>query len=344
MEGKKTTRTVFYYGKQDVRVEELAIPTIGSREVLVQTKACGLCGGETMDWYHSLPKILGHEPTGVIVETGSEVADYKPGDRVFVHHHAPCMSCHFCRRGSYTLCEQYKQNCLDPGGMTEYFRVAEPSLRYDTHKLPDSVSFEAGTLIEPIACNLKGIRSLGIQPGDTIAVVGTGFMGMSYIELLSMSQAGKIVALDFNNWRLERAMQMGATHTINPKNENPGEVLREITNGRLADGVVLTAPITDAWLDALRLVEKGGTFQAAAPIPPDNPVSVDVNDLYFREITLNSTFSASHRDTAAVLELLVSGRIKVDSLITHRFSFDEVQKALDLLIEADKSMKCVVVP
>jgi len=343
MNKKETTRTVVYYGKHDVRVEERPFPTMGEREALVQTKACGLCGGETMDWYHRLPKILGHEETGVIVDVGAKVHDFRPGDRVFVHHHVPCMICRYCLRGNYTLCERYGKTHLDPGGMTEYFRVPEENLQFDTLVLPDSVSFEAGTLIEPMACCLKGLRTTGVQPGDTVAIFGTGFIGMSYVHLTAMSQAARIIAIDLNDWRLERALELGATHTINAKNQNTEEELRSITENRLADVVIVTVPSAAAWRNALALVEKGGTFQVAAPPPPNEPIPLPASELYFKEVTINSTYSASHRDTAALLGLLASGRVEVDKLITHRFSIDEAQKAVDLLLEAGKSLKSVIV-
>ncbi|MCG8478996.1 MAG: alcohol dehydrogenase catalytic domain-containing protein [Spirochaetales bacterium] len=344
MSTTQAMRTVVYYGHDDVRVEQRPIPEIGNGEILVKTKACGLCGGETMDWYHRLPKYLGHEPVGEIVEVGSGVNDYKVGDRVFVHHHVACMTCHHCRRGNYTLCDQYASTRIDPAGMAEFFRVPEANLQKDTLLLPENVTDEAGTLIEPFACALKGVRTLGIQPGDTVAVVGAGFIGASYMQLLSFSQAGKIVALDFNDWRIQRAMELGATHGINPNTQRAEAALRDANEGRLADCVVVTAPTTAAWTGAFSLVEKGGTFQAGAPTPPDTSVSIDPNDLYFREVTINSTYSASHRDTAAVLALLAGERLDVDRLITHRFPLEDVQTAVDLLLKAGNSLKSVILP
>lgn len=344
MNTSQTMRTVVYYGQDDVRVEHRPVPEIGPNEILVKTKACGLCGGETMPWYHTLPKYLGHEPTGEIVEIGSDVRDFKVGERVFAHHHVACMTCHHCRRGNFTLCDQYANTKIDPAGMAEYFRVPEPNLRMDTLKLPENVTYEAGTLIEPIACALKGVRVLGVQPGDTVAVVGSGFIGASYLQLLARSQAGKIIALDFSDWRLERAKELGATDTINPRNQNAEEGLRAINGGRLADCVVVTAPTTSAWRSAFGLVENGGTFHAAAPPEPENPVSIDPNELWFREVTINSTYSASHRDTAAVLALLEAEHLDVERLITHRFPMEGIQEAVDLLLQAGNSLKSVILP
>ena len=337
-------RTVVYYGQDDVRLEDRPVPQIGAAEVLVKTKACGLCGGETMPWYHELPKYLGHEPTGEIVEVGAGVADFQVGDRVFAHHHVACMRCTYCRRGSFTLCEQFGRTKIHPAGMAEYFRIPEPNLRFDTLKLPEHLSYEAGTLIEPVGCAVKGMRTLGLQPGDTAVVVGSGFIGAAYIQLLSLSQAGRIVALDFSDWRLRRARELGATDAINPAHHNAVEVLREINAGRLADCVVVTAPTTAAWQSGFALVENGGTFQAAAPPPPHDPVSLDLNGLWFREVTMNSTYSASHTDTAAALALLAGERLAVDRLITHRFPMERIQAAVDLLLAADASLKSVILP
>lgn len=335
-----------YYTNSDVRLETRPIPTIGPGDILVQTRACGLCGGETMEWYQvsRAPKVLGHEPTGVIVEVGDEVTDFSVGDRVFAHHHVPCMSCRYCTRGLFTLCPQFGKTGLVPGGFAEYFCVPEPNLRYDTLKLPDSVSFEAGTLIEPMACALKGLRMLDLHPGGSVAVIGTGFIGMCYVTLLSMWGAGRIFALDFNAWRRERAKEHGATDTIDPGACDPIEALREANGGFLADAVISTAPTRRAWELGIALCERGGTFQAAAPGDPEDTLELQVNDLYFREIRMNATYSATHIDTRAILDYLAVGRVDASTLITHRFGLDRVGDAIRLLMDAGESLKSVIVP
>jgi L-iditol 2-dehydrogenase len=339
-------RVAMYYKNDDIRIEEQPIPDIGPGELLIQTVACGLCGGETMEWYLAsrAPKVLGHEPTGLVVDVGPGVEKFSPGDRVHVHHHAPCMSCHHCHRGRFTLCDSFSKSNLDPGGFAEYFRVPADLVRFDTLKLPENVSFEAGTIIEPMACTLKGIRQTALHPGDTVAVIGLGFMGMCYLELLAISPAGKIFALDFNDWRLERALSLGAGYALNPAEDDVSQKIRDLNHGRGADAVFVTAPTLKAWESGLELTERGGQLHLGAPPPPDEIWPVDSNALYFSEIQINSTYSAHHVDTQSVLDLLEAGRVDAQALITHRFDLEGVQEAIQLLLEAGSSLKSLIYP
>ncbi len=342
----KTMQVAMYYRNDDVRVEEQPIPSIGPGELLVKTEVCGLCGGETMEWYLAkrAPKVLGHEPTGRVEAIGKGVTRFKVGDRVFVHHHVACMSCHYCNRGRYTLCERFSKTKIEPGGFAEYIRVPAENAQLDTLILPDEVSFEAGTIIEPMACCLKGIRQTPLHPGDTVVVIGAGFMGMCYTQLLRLGNAGKIFMLDFSNWRLDQAIKMGATHTINPKNEDPQEVLRDLNQGRGADAVFVTAPTLEAWETGLALCEKGGQLHLGAPPPPGTTWPVDPTALYFSEVQINSSYSAHHIDTLSILDYLSAGKVDAAALITHRFNLSEVADAIELLLKADQSLKSIIYP
>lgn len=335
-----------YYNNSDIRLEERPIPKIGPGEILIKTEACSLCGGETMEWYlvPRAPKVLGHEPAGVVAEVGAGVEKFKVGDRVMAHHHVGCMSCHYCNRGYYTMCPEYKQVHLDPGGFAEYFRVSAHSTQFDTYLLPDNVSCEQATVIEPLACVLRGIKIAGIRPGDTVVVVGAGFMGMGFVQLARIWQAGKIVVSDLNDWRLEKALSLGATHTINPTKENAVEKLREINEGRLADSVMVTAPSSKAWRAALNLCDKGATLHVNAPPAPGEAIEIDPNELYFKEITINSGYSASHIDTRTILDYLSACRIDADALITHRFGLDGIGQAIQLVLQAGESLKALIIP
>jgi L-iditol 2-dehydrogenase len=343
---EKTMKVAMYYKNDDVRVEEHPIPELGPSDLLVKTEVCGLCGGETMEWYLAkrAPKVLGHEPTGTVVATGPGENTFKEGDRVFAHHHVACMSCHYCHRGRFTLCEQFSKTSLMPGGFAEYFRVPAVNARHDTLLLPGNVSFEEGTIIEPMACALKGIKQTPIHPGDTIAIIGLGFMGMCYLQLIKLSHSGKIFGLDFSEWRLEKARSFGATYTIQPNLENPVEKLKDLNNGLGADVVFVVAPSLSAWETGLALCEKGAALHYGAPPPPGTEWVVDPTSLYFSEVQINSSFSANHIDTQAVLDLLAAKRINAESLITHRFGLDGVGEAINLHLSADNSLKSLIYP
>lgn len=339
-------KVAVYHKRDDIRVEERPIPTIDAGEILVKTKACGFCGGEIMDWYIEprAPKVLGHEPTGVVVQTGAGVTKVKEGDRVFVHHHVACMSCHYCNRGTFTLCDHYRQTGIDPGGFAEYFRVPVENVRLDTLVLPDNVSFEEGTIIEPMACALKGIRGTYIHPGDTLAIVGVGFMGLCYLQLARLQPVGRTFALDLNDWRLGKAKSLGATNTINTRAGDVVEELKRLNEDRGADVVIVTAPSVEAWELGLTLCEKGAILHLGAPASPDEVWCVRPTDLWFQEIEINSSYSATHMDTEAILNLLATGRVDANSMITHRFGLDDVAEGIRLLRAAGESLKILLIP
>jgi L-iditol 2-dehydrogenase len=342
----KNMKVAVYYSNDDVRLHTTPVPKINQDEILVKTEACGLCGGETMEWYLKprAPKVLGHEITGTIAKIGEGVSKFAVGDRVVLHHHVSCMSCHSCLRGNYTLCEQYSNLAIDPGGQAEYVRVLAPVVEHDTFLLPDHISFKAGVAVEPLGCVMNGIRKVRIHPGDTIAILGVGFMGIGFTALCSIWPVSKIVVLDFNDWRLNKAREFGATHTINPKKEDPHDALRALNQGRLADVLFFTAPNIKAWELGLSLVEKGGTFHTNAPPHPDDFAKVNPSEFFFKEITLNAAYSASHIDTRAVLDLMIDKRFDAEAMITHQFGLDQVSDAIKLMLEGGESLKPVILP
>lgn len=342
----KFMKVAVYYKNDDVRIEERPVPEPGTGELLIKTEACGLCGSETMEWYMvpRSPKVLGHEPTGIVVATGPGVTKFKEGDRIFAHHHVACLSCHYCHRGRFTLCEHFSKTKIEPGGFAEYFLVPAENADIDTLLLPEDVSFEEGTIIEAMACTLRGVRQTSIHPGDTIAIVGMGFIGMCYLQLLNLTPAGTIFGLDFSEWRLEKALSFGATYSINPNAEDPVEKLKDLNEGRGADAVFVTAPNLRAWESGLTLCEKGASLHFGAPPPPGSEWIIDPAHLFFNEIQTNSVYSANHIDTHAVLDLLASKRLDVKEMITNRFGLDGVEEAIRLHLAADASLKSLILP
>ncbi len=342
----KTTMTAaVYHALDDIRIEERPIPKIGRDEILLKTLACGLCGGETMAWYKkSEPKVLGHEPIGEVVEMGADVTDFAIGDRVFINHHVGRVNSHLSLRGHFTRDPFYSSMKLDPGGVCEYYRVTAQHLRMDAHKLPDNISTDAAVTIEPWSCVLSGLKVSNIKPGDTVAVVGAGFMGQGFVHMAPLFGAGKVIALDFSDWRLEQARKFGATHTINPKKEEAVEALRAANNGRLADVVVVIAPFPSAWKLAGELVEVGGCLHLGAPLPPNTDWVQDGHKAYFDQITITSRYSSDHTDTYSYIRLLEAGRIMADEAISHRFDIQDSAEAFKMLVEAEKSLKIIVYP
>ena len=335
-----------YYGPGDIRVEIAPVPEIGDDEMLVKTVATSLCASEAMDWYSQKDggKILGHEPVGRVAKLGANVTGLEIGDRVFVNHHVGRMSSHWAVRGRYTKDPVFKQNRLDPGAMAEYFRVSAAHLRADVHKLPDTITDDVATTIEPWSCVLGGLKQCLIQPGDTVAVVGAGFMGLGFVHIAPLFGVGQVIALDLSDWRLGKAVELGATHTINPQHTDAPAAIKDLNRGLLADVVIVTAPSITAWNSALELVEPGGNLHLGAPAPPGTQFGLDGADTYFNEITINSKYSADHRDTYQLIRLIEAGRVDPRPAITHRLPFAQLPAGFDLLSDAGESLKIVMMP
>ncbi len=339
-------RVAKYYSRDDVRLEHMPVPDIAQGEMLVQVRACGLCGSDIMEWYadSKAPAVLGHEPVGFVSRLGSGVRAFTPGDRVFVHHHVPCFVCHHCRRGNYSCCQAFAESGIYPGGFAEYIRVSAQNVERDVLHLPDGLSFEEATLIEPTACAIRGINRAGLQKGDTVLVIGSGTSGLLFTQLSRLWGAGLVIVSDPVDFRLQAAERLGADFTIQPEKEDLGTQLRKLNDDRGADLVIVTPASEAAMVQGLAVVGKGGTVLLYAPLPPGNLLPVEVHDLLFSEITIVSTYSCGPDETRTALEFIRRGRIKTRALITHRFGLDQVLEAMQLAVQAGESLKIVVVP
>jgi len=200
-------RVAMYYNNHDVRLEEMPKPHIGPGELLVKVQASGICGSDVMEWYRikKAPLVLGHEITGEIVEVGKGVERYHVGERVFVSHHVPCNTCRYCLNDHHTACETLHTTNYDPGGFAEYLRVPPINVDRGVFLLPDEVSFEDGTFIEPLACVSRGQRLAGLFPSQTVLVLGSGISGLLHIALAKTSGAERIIATDVSDYRLRAA-------------------------------------------------------------------------------------------------------------------------------------------
>ena len=191
-------KAAVYYAPDDIRCEELPRPRIGKGELLVRVRSCGLCGtdiGKIVGRTVTPPLVLGHEVAGEVVEVGEGIKNFCLGDRVFVAHHVPCFTCHYCRHGNHSLCKQFRSTNIDPGGFAEYIRVPVPNVEKTTFLLPDNLSYEEAVLIEPTACCLRAIKRCPFQPGDTVVGMGGGPMGLLHLQLALLSWAGRVIVL-----------------------------------------------------------------------------------------------------------------------------------------------------
>jgi L-iditol 2-dehydrogenase len=337
-------KAAVYYSQKDIRIEEVPIPKVGRGEVLVEMKACGICGSDLMDWYlkNRAPLVLGHEPSGVIVEKGRDVKNFDVGDRVFVHHHVACLKCHYCMHGDFTLCEQFHKTNIIPGGFAEYFKVPAPNLNLDTLKIPDGISFDEATLIEPVGCCLRAIKKCGIRQGDSVAVIGAGTTGIIHTVLAKVFGAGKVIVSDLIDFRLRAAQKFGADIVVNPLNASLNEVVKAKTDGKGVDLVIVTAPSLEAYKAGLGVCRKGGKLCVFAPTEPGKFLEISPKELFFNELQIIPSYSTSHVETREALELIRSGKIRVGELITHRFPLLDAAKAFKTALEDKESLKVVV--
>jgi len=333
-----------YYSLNDIRIEDTPKPKIGPDEILVEMKACGICGSDLMDWYlrTRAPLVLGHEPAGVVVEAGKNVKGFDVNDRVFAHHHVACLKCHYCLNGDYTMCPQFGQTHIEPGGFSEYFKVPAPNLQIDTLKLPSSLSFEEATLIEPVGCCIRAQDKVGIQKGDNVAIIGAGPSGIIHVMLAKLAGVSQILITDIVGYRLKMAERLGADLAINPKQENLVEKVKEATESRGADIVIVTAPNLKAVEDGIQIIRRGGKLLLFAPTQPDQYTRLSPHRLFFSEIEVIPSYSVSHIETRKALRLINSRRIKAKELITHRFPLKQTPDAFQTAAKSKECLKVIV--
>ena len=335
-----------YYSNRDVRLEEMPVPQIGQGELLVRVEACGICGSDVMEWYRRdrVPLVLGHEIGGQIVAVGDGVEGYKEGDRVTAAHHVPCNQCHYCLSGHHTVCDTLRQTNFDPGGFAEYIRLPAINVERGVFLLPDEVSYEQATFVEPLACVLRGQRLAHMRQGQSVLVIGSGISGLLHVQLARTAGASCVVAVDIVDYRLKAARRFGADAAFYAEEDLP-TYLRQLNHGRLADLVIVCTGATSAIAQALQSVERGGTVLFFAPTNPGVTIPISVNDLFWRnDRTLTTSYAGSPADYAAALELIHARRIRIDEMITHRLSLAETGLGFQLVADARNSIKVIIEP
>lgn len=335
-----------YYRNSDVRVEERPDPKAGDRDIVVKVMASGLCGSDLMEWYRikRAPLVLGHEPAGIVVEAGKLVSIVKPGDRVFVTHHVPCNACYHCSTGHETACTTFQStNNFDPGGFSQLLRVTNKSVETGAFVLPDSVTFEQATFIEPLGTAVRALRTVGLKPAQSVLVCGSGVAGLLIIKLARAMGAGNIIATDVSPYRLLKAREYGATHTT-PAGEDVPSFIRKVNDGRLADIAILCAGALPAARTALQSAERGGTILFFAVPKPGETVAVDFNPFWRDDITIKTCYGAAPVDNLRALDLIQQGTVTVTDMVTHRFGIDRIGEAFMTGAKPDGCVKVIIEP
>jgi L-iditol 2-dehydrogenase len=320
-------------------------PRIGEKEILVKVIASGVCGSDVMEWYRvkKAPRVLGHEIAGEIVDVGAQVSGFRVGHRVFVSHHVPCNECRYCKAGYHTVCETLRSTNFDPGGFAEYIRVPEINVRYGVFVLPDDMSLEDGTFVEPLGCVARGQRFAGVSAGQTVLVIGSGISGLMHIQLARLKGAARIIATDLSDFRLEAARRFGADVMIHAQDDVP-RLVSEANQGRLADTVIVCTAAPSAFEQAFQSVDCAGTLLLFAPTAPGVMVSLPLYDIYFKSAKIVFSYAAVDQDIKEAIDLLHSKKFNAKDMITHRYGLADIQRGFDRVARAEDSIKVIIFP
>jgi L-iditol 2-dehydrogenase len=347
-------KAAVYYSNHDIRIEEIEDLPVGPGEIKVRIMACGVCGSDVMEWYRIRRAgkpggigAFGHECTGIITETGSIVSpEWSVGDRVVVTHHVACNTCNACIRGHTTACDTLQRTKFKNafGAFAEY--VVLPGINVDRGilRLPDSVSFDLGTFVEPLGSVLRGHQWAPTSDGRSVLIIGAGITGLLHIQAARLNGAGFIAVSDVNPDRLKRARKFGADATISAAEDVPGR-FRELNGGLGADTVIMTAPVPVCVKQSLEAVGPGGTILFFAPTNPEIQSEINLWNLWQKEITITHSYGADFHNLKTALTWIQYNRVHVEDMITHVFPLQETGEGFLLTAEPrDGSLKVIIHP
>ena len=330
-----------WYNNRDIRVLDAPVPEPGPGEVLLKVMACGICGSDLVEWYRlpRAPLIQGHEIGACIEKVGPGVLNFKPGDRVMAAPKVPCLKCTYCRDGHFPQCMEVKDRL--GGGFAQYVLVPKFIVENGLYRLPDTISYEQATFIEPLACVVRAARLGGVTEKRTVLVLGSGVSGLLHIRLAKLRDC-VIAATDVNPKKLELAGKAGAQILIPAAEDVPARLISE--TGRKADVVILCTGALPAVEQAWRSVEKGGAIVFFAAPGPDKNVVIPINDFWTKEIRVLTSYYCGPPDIREAMALLAAREIEVDSLVTHRLPLAKIAAGFALLLESEDAVKVIIEP
>jgi L-iditol 2-dehydrogenase len=326
-----------FRGVNQLSYEEVPLPQIESDEVLVQVKVVGLCQSDIKKILYPLyepPRIFGHETAGVIAATGADVKGWQAGQRVIVLHHIPCMHCGYCLNENYSMCEVYKNITTTAGftpsggGFAEYVKVPGHIVRNGgLMEIPEAITFEQASFVEPTNCCMKAVKKAQIQPGQTVLVTGAGPIGLMFIMLVNYLGA-RAIATDLLPSRIEKAMSVGAAAAFDARDPKLAQKVQAETNGMGVDVSLLAVPSDKAFFQALDCTRKGGKILFFAEFPDELEILINPNVIYRREIDLIGSYSSSYRLQKLSADIVFNRRIDVDALVSDRYPLSELSTAV----------------
>jgi L-iditol 2-dehydrogenase len=316
-------------------------------DILVKMKACGICGSDLEKIYGQYGMTsarLGHEPSGIVLAIGNKVKGIKIGDRVFVHHHVSCNSCHYCRHGNNTMCEYYQKSNIDPCGLSDKFIVPAWNVeRGGVLRLPDRITYEQASLIEPLACCLRALQKIRFQKGDDLVIFGAGPAGIMLLTLAKLAGAGKIFVVDINQFRLDFSRKFNSdTYFLNAQTQDYYKIIKGNTKNRGVDvSIVATSSLT-ALSNAFEITRKGGSIILFGVPSKDSQFPLEASKLYSNELSIIPSYAASELETNEALNLLAERKINLDFLITHKYTLEQSPNAFFCAHTANDCMKIII--
>ena len=345
---KKTMTAAVLYGKSDVRIEQIPVPRVGKGEVLVRIKAALTCGTDLKTYrqgFHARmitpPSVFGHEFSGVVEEVGEGVDGFAPGMRVVSANSGPCNECFLCRKRRPNLCENLQ---FINGAYAEFIKIPEAIVRQNLLILPDNVDFEEAAMVEPLACVLRAVEQTGIEEGDTVVLIGTGPIGLMFVQTIK-SLGARVIALDKEEYRLYAAKTMGADHVLDPTHANVVEQVRNLTDGnRGADVVIEAVGLKETWQQAMKMIRRGGTINLFGGCPSGTQIPLDSTLIHYSEITVKASFHHTPRHIREALDAIRRGRFNANSLITGRERLASLSNVLERLLNRGNDLKIAIIP
>jgi L-iditol 2-dehydrogenase len=330
-----------WYNNNDIRLMEAPTPSPEAEEILVKVMSCGICGSDVVEWYRlpRAPLVLGHEIGGEVVAVGDRVKKFRPQDRVFVAPKAPCMKCRYCMAGHYPQCAEIRERL--PGGFAEYVLVPEALVKNGTYLLPENMTFDQGTFIEPLACVVRAQRLAGLKDDQTVLIIGCGMSGLLHVKLAREKRC-KIWATDINNKKLDFAAKIGADVVMSATDDVGRRLVAE--SGHKADVVIVCAAAEAAIEQAWNCVDKGGVIVFFAVVGPEKKISIPLHDFWTKEITILTSYYCGPPDIEEAAQRIASGQIEVDDLITHRLPLTEIVEGFRLVMDGARSIKVIIKP
>src|ERR1700757_3187595 len=347
--GKVTMQAAILHGREDIRIESVPLPKAEIGEIIVRVGAALTCGTDLKVFrrgYHARmivpPALFGHELAGTVVEAGEGVTNFGSGDRVVALNSAPCGQCYFCQRGQENLCDDL---IFNNGAYAEFIRIPARIVAQNTLHIPDHVPLEHAALTEPLACAVHGFEDCRPHPGDVVAVIGGGPLGLMFLHVAALAGC-EVIAIVKHDGQVEAARQLGAAHVVQAPNIRKAiQEARALTPRRQGVDIAIEAVgIPETWQEAVELVRKGGTVNFFGGCAVGTHVTLDTNRLHYSDITLRATFHHTPAICRKSLELIAGGHFQADKFITGHAHLYELNRVFEKLMKRSREIKTAIVP